>query len=59
MTTQVEKTALIAAIQTALNDANAIIVEPDVNPLQALLDAALAQAVVQQAKIDAARAALA
>lgn len=59
MTTQAEKTAIIAAIQNSLDDANAIVVEPDVNPLQAPLDTALKLAADRATKIAQAQAALA
>jgi hypothetical protein len=68
-----EKVALQSSVQTMADQVNALVVDPLVNPLQAQLDAALADAAAKtaalavavanqaalQVKIDAAKAALA
>lgn len=54
-----EKTALVTSVQELSTQVNALVVDPDVNPLQATLDVALAQIATLQAKIDAAKLALA
>lgn len=54
-----EKTALVTSVQELSTQVNALVVDPDVNPLQATLYVALAQIATLQAKIDAAKLALA
>lgn len=57
MTTQADKDAITAKLDEASALVQALPVDPDVNPLQAQLDAALAENTALKAKIDAARAA--
>lgn len=60
-----EKTAIIASVQDLTDKVSALVVDPAVNPLQPLLDAALverdaaqANVVTLQGKIDAAKTAI-
>lgn len=57
MTTQANKDAINAKLQEAADLVEALPVDPEVNPLQAQLDAALADNAALRAKIDAAKAA--
>lgn len=64
MTTQTQKDQLatsaqasVDAAQAVKNAVDALAVDPDTNPLQAQLDAALVENAALRAKIDAARAA--
>lgn len=57
MTTQADKDAIKGKLDEAAALVDALSIDPDVNPLQAQLDAALAANAALQAKIDAAKAA--
>lgn len=57
MTTQADKDAITGKLDEAKVLVEALAVDPNVNPLQAQLDAVLAANAGLQAKIDAARAA--
>lgn len=54
-----EKTQLQASVQALTDEITALVVDPDVNPLQAALDAANATITALQGKIDATKTALA
>ena len=53
-----EKAALVATADTLSAQVAALVIDPDTNPLQAQLDAALAQVVAMQEKVANAKLAL-